>query len=95
MKNVRNEWFCNGCGEFIDSGNVRYTDDGVQLCEVCYEECRAAGEGAQKNIEQQAQPKITPGNTVECSNRECDWRREGICTHRDGKCENHYILNPA
>ena len=42
MKNIKNEWFCEGCGEFINSGEMCRTDDDVQLCEVCYEECRAA-----------------------------------------------------
>jgi len=54
MKNVKNEWFCEECGDFIDCGNVRYADDGVQLCEVCYKECCAASEVAQKHIAQQA-----------------------------------------
>jgi formylmethanofuran dehydrogenase subunit E len=39
--NVKNEWFCEGCGDFINSGEMRYTADGVLLCEVCYEEWNA------------------------------------------------------
>jgi len=37
-------WFCQGCGEQVVCGEMRCTDDGEQLCEVCYEEWRVASE---------------------------------------------------
>ena len=44
-----------------------------------------------------ARAEIPPGAVIECSNRECDWRNSkfGVCTHCNGKCKSHYILDPA
>lgn len=69
-------------------------DDQINYCRHC---------GAAQNtnestatVTQHAQTEITPGVAVVCSNRECDWRdKYGMCSHVDGKCDKHYILNPA
>ena len=96
-----NEWMTS-CGNTIADEE---TDGKWKFCPWCGREMmtlakiNSAQQSATRSTHEPDTAQIKPGYYayIECSNRECDWRdpRFGVCTHFDGKCLNHIVLNPA